>query len=105
MDGKELEADILGKCSPNWGNISPKYGALTPSRCPRPIQRMHFWGLKTAQNHPKGPIMAVFFMPHTNQKRWPRLLFYFLIPFPNAIQKLEKIQAHMHFPKKKILPI
>src|SRR5690349_19731181 len=30
-NGRELEVHILGKFSPNWVNVLPKYGPLTPT--------------------------------------------------------------------------
>jgi len=44
-NGKELEPHILGNISPNWVNILPKYGAPTPSRCPGPSEKAHFFGV------------------------------------------------------------
>ena len=41
-NGSELQAHILGKCSPNWGNLSPQYQPLTPSRCLRATKCGHF---------------------------------------------------------------
>src|SRR5947209_2908037 len=62
---------------------------------------MYFLGLKTAQNQSKGLILAIFFMPHTNQKRWPRTSISLSDPLPKCYPKSRKNSGAHAFPEKK----
>ena len=52
-NGKELEAHILGKISPNWVNTFPKYRPPTPAHCLGPGQKVRFSPGSALQLHRK----------------------------------------------------